>query len=375
MKVPLVDIKKQYLNIKDEIWNEINEVFETTSFINGFKTKEFEKEFGNYLSTEQNRISTIGCGNGTDALILALKALKVGYNDEVLVPSHTFFATVEAILLLGAIPKFIDIDEESMLINPKLIEKSITTKTKALIIVHLYGRPCNMDLILPITKKFNLRLIEDCAQAQGAKWKNKYVGSFGDIGCFSFFPGKNLGAYGDAGLVASSNIELIKEIRLLANHGRKEKFLHNFIGQNSRLDSIQAAVLNVKLRYLDFWNSRRCWAASFYRKLLKDLDVKLPNFSSDCEHVWHQFVIRLNNRDEIYTVMNKKGINVGIHYPIPCHLQPALKFLNYKKGDFPVTEKVCSEILSMPICPEITEEKIHFVVANLNKLMSRCIFT
>lgn len=362
MKIPLVDLKIQYRNIKKQIDESIFSTIEESSFILGEKVKNFEEKFAQYLAVKD----VIGVGNGTDALLLSLLALGFKSGDEVITTSFSFYATVEPMCLLNIKPVFVDINEETYNIDVNKIRKVITKKTKAIMPVHLYGQTCQMDKIVRLAKEYKLVIIEDACQAHGAKFNQQMVGSFGDLSCFSFFPGKNLGAYGDAGAVATNNQRLSSILRSLRNHGRKDKYLHKKIGLNSRLDGIQAAILAVKLKFLDQWNKKRQEIAKKYFSALKGVKgIILPKQSKDGKHVYHLFVIRVRNRDKIFATLKEKGVEVGIHYPLPLHLQPALKFLGYKKGDFPVSEKVSEEVLSLPIFPEITDEQVNYVISNL----------
>lgn len=368
MKISLVDLKEQYQTIQSEGEEAIQAVLKKTNFIQGEEVFLFEQEFSQYLNQAgYHKVNCVSCANGTDALILALKALALSSSDEVLLPSHTFFATAEAVLQVGAKPVFVDIDPSTLLLDLKQLEEKITSKTKAILAVHLYGQPCNMEALTALAKKYQLYLIEDAAQAQGASWKGKRIGTWGDMACFSFFPGKNLGAFGDAGAVVSSNPMWLEKIRMLANHGRKEKYVHHFVGYNSRLDTLQAAILRVKLKYLDSWNQKRKALAQFYLSELKEQNLLLPKIQTQAEMVWHQFVIQAKNRDLLFQEMRKNHIEVGIHYPIPCHLQPALAYLGYKRGDLPFTEEACQTILSLPIYPELPKENAKKVTYTLKE--------
>jgi len=364
--IPLVDLKVQYQNIKPEIDKAIAEVINNTKFVNGPQVEEFENDFAHLLGVKH----AIGVSNGTDAIYLTLKALNLKPGDEIITTPLTFIATIEPICLLNLKPVFVDIDEKTFAIDPEKIEAKITEKTKAIIPVHLHGNPVNITRISAIAKKHNLFLIEDAAQAQGATFKDQRIGSFGDASCFSFFPGKNLGAYGDAGAVVTSSDELAEKIKSLRNHGREKKYTHNQIGTNSRLDTIQAAILNVKLKHLDKWNKQRREVAKKYReKLSNNKNIILPQETENAKSIYHQFVIRVPNRDQILKKLKEQGIGAGIHYPVPLHLQPALKFLNYKEGDLEITEKVCSDILSLPMFPELSDGQIEYITDNLIKIL------
>lgn len=357
MKIPLLDLKAQYLSIKNEIDDAIKNILENTSFILGKPLEVFENEFADYCNAKYG----IGLSSGTTALDSVLLALGIGKDDEVITVSHTFIATAEAVSHCGARVKFVDIDEDFYTINTELIESAITEKTKAIIPVHIYGQPVDMDIVLDIAEKYNLKVIEDAAQAHGCDYKGRKTGSIGDAGCFSFFPGKNLGAYGDAGMVVTNNEELTDKIRLLRNHGRKDKYNHIVEGYNFRMDTLQAAVLSVKLKHLDEWTDKRRDRAALYNRLLADSGVVTPKEAEYSRHVYHVYCIRSKNRDKIIETLNKNNIAAGIHYPVPLHLQPCYEYLKYKKGDLPVTEMITQEIVSLPIYPELSDEQITII--------------
>ncbi len=364
MKIPLLDLKKQYLSIKKEIDQAIKRVLNSTQFILGENVQKFEKEFSKFCGTKY----AIGVGNGTDALYLSLRALNISKGDEVIVPVNTFIATAEAITLNGAKPVFVDIDLNTFNIDPEKIEKAITKKTKAIIPVHLFGQPADMSPILKIARKYRLYVIEDCAQAHRAKYKNKKIGSIGDVACFSFFPGKNLGAYGDAGIVITNNKKLAQKIHMLRNHGREKKYIHRMEGINSRLDEIQAAILRVKLKHLNKWNKARQKNAKIYDKLFRNMnDIITPRIIKNTQSVYYFYTICVKNRKKIQKKLKEKGVSTGIHYPVPLHLQPAYKYLGHKRGDFPKAEKQSNEILSLPIYPELAEKQIKFIVNIIKK--------
>jgi dTDP-4-amino-4,6-dideoxygalactose transaminase len=367
MQIPQVDLKIQYWLIKKEIDKAISLVLEKSKFILGENVQKFEKEFAKFCNAQY----AIGVGDGTDALYLALRACGVGKGDEVITVPNTFIATVEAITLNGAKPVFVDVNPDTYNIDVYKIEKAINKKTKAIIPVHLFGQPAEMTPILKIAKKYNLWVIEDAAQAHGAKYKGKKVGSIGDVGCFSFFPGKNLGAYGDGGIIVTNNKKIAKKISMLRDHGRTEKYIHQIEGVNSRLDELQAAILRVKLKYLDKWNKLRQRNAKIYDKLFNDISgMKTPKIINKAKPVYYFYVIRIKNRDKLREKLKKAGVSTGIHYPVPLHLQPAYKHLNYKKGDFPVAEKIAKEILSLPVYSELTVNQIQFIVNLIKKLVS-----
>ena len=364
--IPFVDLKAQYDSIKDEIDNAIQNVLNTTSFIMGEELKKFEVEFARFCDAKY----AIGVANGSDALILALRACGIGKGDEVITVPHTFISTTEAISNVGGKVVFVDIDPKTYTIDVTKIEEKINKKTKAIIPVHLYGQPADMDTIMRFAKEYNLKVIEDAAQAHGAEYKREKVGSIGDVGCFSFYPGKNLGAYGDAGMVVTNNEEIAEGIKLLRNHGRiTKKYEHDIEGYSSRLDNLQAAILRVKLRHLNKWNENRRGNAKKYNELLSNIDGIITPYEADyAKHVYHLYVIRVEKerRDKLRECLKSKDIAAGIHYPIPLHLQPAYKYLGYKRGDFPVTEKASQEIISLPMFAELTGEQIEEIFKAIN---------
>lgn len=361
MDIPLVDLKAQYKSIKPEIDAAIHDVLDNTAFIMGEHVKNFEANFAGFCQAKH----AIGVSNGTAALKLAVTALGIGPGDEVITTPHTFAATVEAIMACGAVPKFVDIYEKTYNLDYELIQEAVTEKTKAILPVHLYGQPCDMEHILEVAKKCDLKIVEDACQSHGAECNGKRVGSIGDIGTFSFYPGKNLGAYGDAGAVTTNNDELAEKIKLMRNHGRTQKYEHTYLGMNERIDGLQAAILNVKMHHIEHWTHKRRENAEIYNELLGGTEVITPYVPEFSKHVYHLYVVRVKNRDEVWKKMNDNGIGAGVHYPIPLHLQPAFKELGYKEGDFPVTEKITKEILSLPMYPELTREQIEFVVGEL----------
>jgi dTDP-4-amino-4,6-dideoxygalactose transaminase len=363
MQIPLVDLKAQYLSIKKEIDEAIQRVLNKCNFIMGDEVKEFEEELASFCSAKY----AVGVSSGTDALLLALKAINIQPGDEVITVPNTFIATTEAITMAGGKIKFVDIDEETFNIDTNKIESAIINKTRAILPVHLYGQPANMDPIIDLAKKYNLKVIEDAAQAHGAEYNNKRVGALGDIGIFSFYPGKNLGAYGDAGAVVTNDPDISNKIAMLRNHGRTKKYEHEYEGYNCRLDTLQAAILRVKLKYINSWNEARRNHASSYRKLLQNTDIILPTEQKDNKHIYHIFAVRTADRDNLLNKLKNEGIGAGIHYPIPLHLQPAYRYLGYKKGDFPITEKCAREIISLPMYPELDEVKIKRIAEAISK--------
>ncbi len=355
--VPFVDLKREYQNIRDEIFSAIERVFEKGKFILGDEVSLFEEEFAHYCGVKYG----VGVGSGTDALYLALKASGIGEGDEVITVSYSFIATALAISFTGAKPIFIDIDPETYTMDPNLLEdflKRRGKRVKAIVPVHIYGHPSDMDSIMEVSDKYGLIVIEDACQAHGAEYKGKKAGAFGLMSCFSFYPTKNLGGYGDGGMVLTDNKKFYERLLLLRNYGEKRKYHHFIKGENSRLDEIQAAVLRVKLKYLDSWNERRRKIAFFYKENLKDTNIILPIEKDGIKHVYHLFVIRTTRRDELQKFLREKGIFTLIHYPIPIHLQNAFKDSGYKRKDLPVTEKCAREVLSLPIFNGITEEDV-----------------
>ena len=363
MKIPYLDLKEQSLSIKKEIEEAINRViFNNSNFILGEELEKFEKEFAGYCNISYAR----GVGNGTAALYLSLLAIDIKPGDEVITVPNTAVPTVSAISSTHAVPVFVDIDPETYTIDPNKIEEKITQKTKAIIPVHLYGHPADMDPILEVAKKYNIEVIEDCAQAHGTLYKGKKVGSFGDLGCFSFYPSKNLGAFGDAGMITTNNPGLAEKVRLLRNYGcnDQEKYMHEIKGFNSRLDEIQAAILRVKLKHLDTWNEKRRKLAKFYNENLKN--VITPIEKSYAKHVYHLYVIRTKKRDELQKYLKENGIGTLIHYPIPIHKQKAYSEI---KDNFPISEKYANEILSLPMYPELKEEQVLEVSKKINSFV------
>ena len=362
MNVPFLDLKAQYKTIKEEVHAAINEVIENTAFAGGPFVAKFEQEFAKFCGTKH----AIGVGNGTDALWMALVALGVGAGDEVITTPNTFIATAEAISLSGATPVFIDIDEKTHNMNPALIEAAITKKTKVIIPVHLFGQPADMDPILAVAQKHGLKVVEDACQAHGAEYKGKKAGSIGAIGCFSFYPGKNLGAYGEGGGIVTNDDALAAKMRMFRDHGQAKKYYHDIIGWNARLDGIQGAVLNVKLKYLNNWNdSRRKHAKDYTTGLSSVKDIILPMEAEYAKHVYHIYAIRVKDRDKLMAYLGEKGISCGIHYPVPLHLQAAYGFIKKGEGSFPIAEKCASEYLSLPMFAELTDEHVAYVIEQI----------
>ncbi|MBC8473486.1 MAG: DegT/DnrJ/EryC1/StrS family aminotransferase [Candidatus Omnitrophica bacterium] len=367
MKVDVFSLKKQYEDIKDEIKGPVDKVITSGGFILGEDVKLFEQEFPDYCGVKHG----VGVNSGTDALFLACLACGIGKGDEVIVMPYTYIATALGISMAGATPVFVDIEEKTYNIDISKIEKAITKKTKAILPVHLYGHPADMDPIMEIAARHKLKVIEDCAQAHGALYKNKKVGSFGHAACFSFYPTKNLGAFGDGGMVITDSEDIKQRLLLLRDYGRKGRYEHILKGYNSRLDTLQAAILRVKLKHLDEWDEKRRKNASLYTKLFKEnkIDVVCPYEADYAKHVYHLYAVRVKNRKDVMEKLAEKGIRTLIHYPIPIHLQDAYKDLGHKKGDFPVSEKCCEEILTLPMYPELPEEDIKYVVQALKEIL------
>ena len=356
--IPLVDLKSQYQSIKPEIDEAIGEVLESCQFILGPKVEAFEADFARYCETR----FAFGMNSGTSALHLALLAAGVRAGDEVITVSYTFVATVAAILYTGATPVLVDIDPLTCNIDVSKIEAAITPKTKVIMPVHLYGTCADMDPILDIARRHNLIVIEDAAQAHGAEYKGRRAGSMGELGCFSFYPGKNLGAYGEAGAVVTNNEAYVEVIRQLRDHGQSSKYLHERVGYNYRMEAIQGAVLGVKLRHLDEWTAARRKHAEVYLGELADSELRLLAEPPDCKSVYHVFPLFSDRREELREHLHAAGISTGIHYPIPVHLHRGFNNLGYAEGDLPETERVCREVLSLPMYPELASETVMRIV-------------
>lgn len=364
MKVPFLDLAAQYETIRDEIDAAIRQVIEKTAFAGGPFVQKFEEEFAAFCGTKH----AIGVGSGTGALWLALLALGVGPGDEVITVPNTFIATAEAISYCGAKPVFVDVDEKTYNMNPAVLEAAITPKTKAIIPVHLFGQMADMDPIMAIARKHKLFVVEDACQAHGAEYKGRKAGSIGDAAAFSFYPGKNLGAYGEAGAVVTNSPDIDKTIRMLRDHGQAKKYYHGLVGWNARMDGIQGAVLSVKLKRLAAWNDARRAHAAQYTKLLGNMNgVVTPAEAAYAKHVYHLYVIRVRERDALIADLAKDEIFCGIHYPIPLHLQDAYRSLGHRAGDFPSAERSAAEFVSLPMFPELAPEQVAFAVEALKK--------
>lgn len=352
-------LSEQYNDIKSEIDSAIADVLKSGWYILGKELKSFEEEFAKYCGVKY----AVGCASGTEAIALSLMALNIKQGDEVITVPNTAVPTISAISMTGAKPVLVDIDKY-FLIDTSKIEKAITKKTKAILPVHLYGQAADMDKINKIAAKFNLKVIEDAAQAHGAQYKNKKTGSLADLGCFSFYPTKNLGCFGDGGAVTTNDKALYERLQMLRNYGQKERYYHAIEGINSRLDEIQAAVLRIKLKYLDEWNNKRKKIAGFYNGLLKNV-CAIPLERKESNHIFHLYVIKTKNRQKLQAYLKEKGIDTLIHYPIPVHLQKAYVQLKYANGDFPVTEQCAQEILSLPMHPHLNEKNIKYICCSI----------
>jgi len=362
-EIKLLDLKPQYKSIEDDVHRAIEGVLSSQQFILGTRVMELEERLAEYCGTKH----AVGVASGSDAILLALMAIGIGEGDEVITTPFTFFSSVSSITRLGAKPVFVDIDPLSFNIDAAKISAAMTDRTKAILVVHLYGQPVDMDPILEVASSREIKVVEDACQSIGAKYKGKRVGSIGDVGCFSFFPTKNLGGYGDGGLVTTSDDEIAEKIRALRVHGSRRKYLHDEVGINSRLDEIQAAVLLVKLPYLDEWNEKRRRNAAFYGARLKDIDgVTPPNVYEYNESVFNQYVVRVSKRDELREYLSEKGVGSEIYYPLPLHMQKCFAYLGFREGDFPESERASKEVLALPIYPELSTEELEFVTDTIN---------
>ena len=363
MKIPFVTFKPLEAELDKDLRAAFERVYTRSWYIEGVEDETFEKAFAGYCDSKY----CVGVGNGLDALFLSLKALGIKEGDEVIVPSNTYIATALAVTYVGATPVFVEPDIRTFNIDPSRIEEAITDKTKAIMPVHLYGQPCDMDPIMEIAKKYGLFVVEDCAQAHGASYKGKVIGSFGDVAGFSFYPGKNLGALGDAGATVTNNKELADKVRALGNYGSDYKYHHIYKGNNSRLDELQAAFLAAKLPHLDKMNDERRKIAQKYLEGIKNEEVVLPHVPDYANPVWHIFAIRCKRRDELEKFLNDAGIGTNKHYPIPMHLQECYKDLGFKEGDFPIAEEISATELSLPMYYGMTDEEIQYVIDKVNE--------
>lgn len=377
MNIPFLDLKANYNSIKSEVNAAIQQVLDNTAYILGASVQNFERDF----SAAHQVKYCLGTSSGTDANHLVLWGLGIGAGDEVIVPANTFIATAWGATLCGATPVFVDCDPETYNIDPAKVEKAITKKTKAIVAVHLYGQSADLDPLIDIAKKHNLILVEDAAQAHLAEYKGKLVGGLTEAASFSYYPGKNLGAYGEGGAVTTNNEALYNKIKKLREHGQSQKYYHDILGHNYRMEGIQGAVLEVKLKYLSKWtDARRSVAAKYNEGLKKFAKVITPKEASYAKHVYHLYVIQLNDgsleksnqlRDKLKDFLTQNGVNVGLHYPIPLHMQECFKNLGYKKGDFPNSEKIAEAGLSLPMFPELTDEQINYVIEKIKEFFSK----
>jgi dTDP-4-amino-4,6-dideoxygalactose transaminase len=367
IKVPFLDLWSQHLPLMSEFNQAIQEVIESSAFAGGRFVTAFEQDFAAYCNTAY----AIGVGSGTEALWLSLLASGVGSGDEVITVPSTFMATAEAITYCGARPVFVDVDERTYTMDPNALKGALTTRTKAIIPVHLFGQAADMDPILEFGRNHGLHVIEDACQAHGATYKGKRVGTFGDTACFSFYPGKNLGAFGEAGAIVTNNPELNEKISVLRDHGQERKYFHSVVGWNCRMDGIQAAVLRIKLRQLEAANQRRRNHAAAYDAGLRELEgVITPTEASYARHVYHIYAIRVSNRDETIKCLADQGISTGIHYPVPVHLQEAYRNLGYERGQFPVAENCATEFLSLPMYPELTRSQVEQAIEGVKEAVA-----
>ena len=369
MQIPLVDLRAQYQTIRHEVMASFEDVLEHMQLFLGPQCQAFEQEFAAYCGCQYG----VGLSNGTDALALALRACGIGPGDEVITVANTFIATVEAIALVGATPVFVDIDPETYTFDWRQLDALLTSRTRALLPVHLYGHPVDMQPIMDFAKAHGLRVIEDASQAHGATYQGQRVGSFGDIGCFSLYYSKNLGAYGEAGICTTNDPMLAEQLRILRDHGSRVRYQHEILGVNARMDELQAAVLRVKLRYLDAWNAARQANARAYTKQLQDIVEAVPVCRSWGTHVYYVYVVQVPDRDHFRNVLEQEGVATGIHYPTPIHLQPACVHYGYERGSLPVTETVSQRIVSLPMYPELTAEQIQVVVNAIKKSLVRTV--
>jgi dTDP-4-amino-4,6-dideoxygalactose transaminase len=369
MNVPFLDLKAQLPLIRSEIEERFSRIIDNTAFVRGKNVEEFEKTFSELDGVKY----TVGLSSGTDGNHLAMLCCGIGKGDEVILPVNTFIATAEAISYTGAKPVFVDVDERTFNIDVNRIEEKINSRTKAINPVHLFGQPADLEPIKGICKKYNLFLIEDAAQAHTAEYKGNRIGGIGDIASWSFYPGKNLGAWGEAGAITTNNEEMFRKVRVLRDHGSEKKYYHDFIGFNYRMSEFQAAVLNVKMKFIEEWTEMRRMNAQKYNEQLSEVPQIITPLELDgSKHVYHLYVIRAENRDELQLFLEDNGVGTGLHYPIPLHLTGAYSFLSYKRGDFPVAEKLAGEILSLPMYPELAEEQIDYVCEKIKEFYKKC---
>jgi dTDP-4-amino-4,6-dideoxygalactose transaminase len=366
MKIKFVDLAAQNLEISQRVAFELDLIHSTTAYVGGNQVESFEREFAEFLNVKR----VIGVANGTDALRIALLALGIGPGDEVITPAHSFIASSSAISFTGATPIWVDMDPETYNIDPRQIESAITERTRAIMPVHLYGQAADLEPILEIARRHRLLVIEDACQAHGARYKGRRVGSLGDFGAFSFYPGKNLGAYGDAGMLVTNDADLAAKVRMMRNYGQRKKYDHVYLAWNRRLDTLQAAVLRAKLPHLDDWNAARRLHASVYDELLTDAGLQLPGVMVGNEHVFHLYVVQSERRDQLARHLESQGIHTGIHYPIPIHLQEAYHDRGAGRGTFPVSEAAAPRLLSLPMYPELTEQQLSRIAGSVHAFAS-----
>jgi dTDP-4-amino-4,6-dideoxygalactose transaminase len=367
MNIPLIDLKAQYESLQDELDGAVLDVMASGQFVLGPKVAELEEAMASYFDVGQ----AVGVASGTDALILALHGCDIGPGDEVICPTYTFFATAEAIMKVGATPVFVDIDPQTYALDPSGVSVAITDRTKAMLPVHLYGHPADMTAIAEIASDHDLRVIEDNAQAFGARWAGDLTGALADAGCLSFFPSKNLGAFGDAGMIITDDENMALLARMLRTHGWRKKYYPEVVGYNSRLDALQAAILLVKLAHVDDWNQRRRQIARLYDKKLADVEIGKPTVAPGAEHVYHMYMIRTERRDEVRKYLTEHGIGCAVYYPVPLHLTEPCRHLGYNQGDFPEAEKASRETLALPMFPEMQEAQVDQVVAVLREALAQ----
>jgi dTDP-4-amino-4,6-dideoxygalactose transaminase len=365
MNIPLLDLRAQYRVIRPEIEEAIRQVLESGQFILGANVAALEREVAAYLGSKY----AVGVGSGTDALVLALRALEIGIGDEVIVPTYTFFATAEAVMLLGATPIFVDIDPKTYCLNVRQVAERITARTKAVIPVHLYGQSADLAPLLDLAGAHGFKVVEDNAQAFGAEYKGHKTGSLSHVGCLSFFPSKNLGAYGDAGMVVTNDVALAERVQMLRTHGWRTKYYPEQMGYNSRLDELQAACLRVKLRYVDVWNDRRRELAHRLSQRLMALGISIPYEAPQAKHVYHLYIVRLKDRVARQRYLNEQGIGSAVYYPVALHLTEPCRVYGYGKGDFPIAELATRETLALPLYPEMTEEQLERVITAVRNIV------
>lgn len=360
-KIPLLDLQQQFSGIREEVLSAVERVLESGTYILGPEVKAFEAEVAEYVGVKY----AVGVANGTDALLLALDAMGVGPGDEVITSPFTFFATAETVSRLGATPVFVDIDPKTYNIDVEQVKAKINEKTKAIIPVHIFGQPAEMDQLRELADAHGLYILEDAAQAMGSDFKGRKIGAWGDAATYSFFPTKNLGGYGDGGMVVTNNEELANKIRILRVHGSNPKYYHSMLGYNSRLDALQAAALRIKLRHLDDWNNARRKNAALYSELLKDTPLVTPYAAENRKHIYHLYIVQSEHREELIKYLGENGITAGIYYPVPLHRQEVYKDLGYEEGSLPYSESIANRIFALPLYPELSSETIHYIAETI----------